>query len=448
MKNLEDIPNYTTVPIIGTYNIHSIDSNIYITLPRDMTNFNFVYSTLLYTNMKYRISSEKYNSFHRDDLKKFKEDYIKENNIKENSKEMKTFEELCKEIYLNYSFEMENPKYYKLFNNNKFPIPLCNYKSHLKKDGYFLIDMISDNHYPYIKSAYILTDFINIDFSNYDNYFEFFTKYFLSFINFFEEKDRKSLKAYHLYTFSKIENLAKKYQDVVLSETLKYQTLFKNFIDYTYNYTNDKDIVESNNISFNAMKRFLIFRRTNYVIFDHLINNIITTNQFDVELFPVDPEKICEKKELIKKFNIDRAGVNWGSRSYATNIFSYFYYIFYNTIFGEKYIIKKCKNCNKYFYTNFDSTQLYCDNIFTKNQTCKDIGNQIAQLKKQKHDIVYGKYRKLYSKKAMLVKRNPDIESYKAEYENWKKEAQEYRDKLKKEEITNEEFEKWLDNNI
>ena len=47
----------------------------------------------------------------------------------------------------------------------------------------------------------------------------------------------------------------------------------------------------------------------------------------------------------------------------------------------------------------------------------------------------------------MLVKRNPDIKSYKTEYEKWKKEAQEYRDKLKKEEITNEEFEKWLDNN-
>ena len=53
----------------------------------------------------------------------------------------------------------------------------------------------------------------------------------------------------------------------------------------------------------------------------------------------------------------------------------------------------------------------------------------------------------MYSKKAMLVKRNPDIESYKTEYENWKKEAQKYREKLKKEEITNEEFEKWLDSN-
>lgn len=48
----------------------------------------------------------------------------------------------------------------------------------------------------------------------------------------------------------------------------------------------------------------------------------------------------------------------------------------------------------------------------------------------------------------MLVKRNPDIESYKLDYENWKKEAQEYRVKLKKDLITNEEFEKWLDNNL
>ena len=447
MKNLEDNPNYTTIPIIGTYNIHSIDSNIYINSPRDTDNFNMLYSTLLYTNMKYRIPSELYDFFHRSDLEKFKEDYIKKNNITENSKEMKKFEELCKEIYLNYSFNRNDQKYQELFNNKIFPIPLCNYKSHLGKEGYFIIDMIADKKYPYIESAFFLTDFLNTDFSDFDNYFEFFTKFFLSFINLFEEKDRKNLKAYHLYPFSKIEKLAKKYHNVVQSEIIKYQKLFISFIDYTYYYTNVHDIIESNDLDYNYVRRFLIFRRTNYSIFDYLINSIISTNPFDVELFPVDPEKICNKKDLIRKFNIERAGVNWGSRSYATNIFSYFYYIFFNTIFGRKYIIKKCKNCNKYFYTDFDSPQLYCENIFTKNQTCKDIGNQIAQLKKQKYDLVYGKYRKMYSKKAMLVKRNPDIESYKTEYENWKKEAQKYREKLKKEEITNEEFEKWLDSN-
>lgn len=71
----------------------------------------------------------------------------------------------------------------------------------------------------------------------------------------------------------------------------------------------------------------------------------------------------------------------------------------------------------------------------------------ISPTKKQQDDLIYGKYRKIYAKKAMLVKRNPDIQSYKDDYENWKKEAQEYRNKLKSETITNEDFEKWLDEN-
>ncbi|MCI8587098.1 MAG: hypothetical protein HFJ49_00615, partial [Clostridia bacterium] len=107
---------------------------------------------------------------------------------------------------------------------------------------------------------------------------------------------------------------------------------------------------------------------------------------------------------------------------------------------------KKCKNCGKYFIT--DNPRInYCNNLFKGKQTCRDIGNQIAQRIKQENDKVYGKYRKMYSKKAMLVKRNPDIEVYKKDYENWKKEAKKFMDDIRNEKKTYEEFDKWLDEN-
>lgn len=93
----------------------------------------------------------------------------------------------------------------------------------------------------------------------------------------------------------------------------------------------------------------------------------------------------------------------------------------------NKNIIKKCKNCGKYFITD-NSRINYCNNLFKDKQTCGDIGNQIAQRIKQENEIIYGKYRKIYAKKAMLVKRNPDIEVYKKDYEKWKKEAKEFMD--------------------
>lgn len=47
----------------------------------------------------------------------------------------------------------------------------------------------------------------------------------------------------------------------------------------------------------------------------------------------------------------------------------------------------------------------------------------------------------------MLVKRNPDIEVYKIDYENWKKEAKEFMDAIRSEEKTYKDFDKWLDEN-
>ena len=439
MKEINNNSNCTIIPKIGKVNINKLNPNIYITNSNIPTNFDFVYSSLLYTNMKYRISNKI--PFIEDDLTKFRDKYIKEDNKIE-------FYKLYKDIYSCNLNEQKNlTKYSKLFSSNKIPMPVCNYKSGFKKDGYFIIYYYFDNLTPSIKTTEVLSTFLNTDFSDFDNYFEFFTKYFLSFINLLDSTDKKYLKPNHFFEFKEIELLAKKYQKVITKEIISYQTIFKNLIDYTYNYTNDNELLETPDIFFDKMKRFFIFRKTNHSSFDCLINNIKTSSLYDVELYSNDTEKIYDKKELLRRINEEHDKISWGPQTYTTSIFSFFYYMIYTIVFNNSYAIKKCKNCEKYFFTSIDSPQLYCDNIFTGMQTCKDIGNQIAQMKKQKYDIVYGKYRGIYSKKAMLVKRNPDIKSYKIDYENWKKEAQEYRDKLKKELITNEEFEKWLDNN-
>ena len=55
------------------------------------------------------------------------------------------------------------------------------------------------------------------------------------------------------------------------------------------------------------------------------------------------------------------------------------------------------------------------------------------------------KYRQIYAKKAMTVKRNPDIESYKTSYEKWKKEAKDFIKDIKSGKKTYEEFDEWLE---
>ncbi len=50
-------------------------------------------------------------------------------------------------------------------------------------------------------------------------------------------------------------------------------------------------------------------------------------------------------------------------------------------------------------------------------------------------------------KKTMLVRRNPDIEVYKKDYEDWKKEAKEFIYAIRSETKTYENFDKWLEGN-
>ena len=67
--------------------------------------------------------------------------------------------------------------------------------------------------------------------------------------------------------------------------------------------------------------------------------------------------------------------------------------------------------------------------------------------RKENEEPVYGKYRQIYAKKAMAVKRNPDIEYYKTNYEKWKKEAKQFVNDVKSGKKTYTEFDGWLDEN-
>ena len=74
-------------------------------------------------------------------------------------------------------------------------------------------------------------------------------------------------------------------------------------------------------------------------------------------------------------------------------------------------------------------------------------GIKTSQKRKENEELIYGKYRQIYAKKAMAVKRNPDIEYYKTNYEKWKKEAKEFINDIKSGKKTYDEFDEWLDKN-
>ena len=316
-----------------------------------------------------------------------------------------------------------------------------------KKLHYYELGELSNCHF-FIKNHFLivhggtnLIDFLNTNFSNFDEYFVWFTKFFTSYIKYFEKSDIENLKIDKVYSYSEIENLGKKYFKLIKKDAIKVQKIYSEFVNYIFN----KHPLENSRAMTNKI-RFYIYYTSHFKTLKQYVTDFQIDNAFNYKIFPEYLENSEEK--LLEFFTTGQhfADVYAETNATSSSVYSILYITLFKFVEEDKYIIKKCKNCGKYFIT--DNPRItYCNNLFKGNQTCRDIGNQIAQRIKQENEIIYGKYRKIYAKKSMLVKRNPDIEVYKKDYEKWKKEAKEFMDAIRSEKKTYEEFNKWLEEN-
>lgn len=331
-------------------------------------------------------------------------------------------ETLTHKAFLYAKTKSSKPKYYNLKNINT---------------GYFTINTTTTTQ----TLCTELINFLNCNFDNYDDCFMWFTKFFTSYIIYTGEDDINKFEVNKLYSFNKVKELFEKYFEEIKNDSKRGQKLLSEFVDYIFNINNIEEIND-----FTSKIRFYIYYNSHAKKLDRFINNYFSMPQ-GFSFRTISGIKESTEKDLIKFFkSAPDYDVEPDYSSSNDNIYGILYVTLFQFVLNNKYLIKKCKNCGKYFIT--DNPRInYCNNLYKGKQTCRDIGNQIAQRIKQENEIVYGKYRKIYAKKSMLVKRNPDIEVYKIDYENWKKEAKEFMDAIRSEKKTYKEFDKWLDKN-
>lgn len=350
--------------------------------------------------------------------------------------------------------EDEYKEYEELFTKNLRTKPFTNeikrkidYLDIPKKLHYYELGELSNCHF-FIKDHFSiydrgtnLIDFLNTNFSNFDEYFVWFTKFFTSYIKYFEKSDIENLKIDKSYSYDEIENLGQKYFKLIKRDAIKVQRIYSEFVDYIFN----KHPLENSRTMTNQM-RFYIYYTSHFKILKPYVTDFKIDDAFNYKIFPEYFETSEDK--LLEFFTTGQhfADVYAETNATSSSVYTILYITLFKFVEENNFIIKKCKNCSKYFITDNPRVN-YCNNLFKGKQTCRDIGNQIAQRIKQENDKVYGKYRKMYSRKAMLVKRNSDIEVYKKDYENWKKEAKKFMDDIRNEKKTYEEFDKWLDEN-
>ena len=266
-----------------------------------------------------------------------------------------------------------------------------------------------------------LINFLNCNFDNYDDCFMWFTKFFTSYIIYTGEDDINKFEVNKLYSFNKVKELFKKYFEEIKNDSKRGQKLLSEFVDYIFNINNIEEIKD-----FTSKIRFYIYYNSHSKKLDRFINNYFSIPQ-GFSFRTISGIKGSTEKDLIKFF---KSAPDYDVEPDYSSSNDNIYGILYVTLFIT------------------DNARInYCNNLYKGKQTCRDIGNQIAQRIKQENEIVYGKYRKIYAKKAMLVNRNPDIEVYKIDYENWKKQAKEFMDAIRSEKKTYKEFDKWLEEN-
>lgn len=428
------------------------DKNIQIYLLSHNEILVLTLHSILYTPIPYRIPvsfAETQNS--ADDTEK----YIKENYSIEEQKILKHNHEIDSQFFKEY-LKLSNPsedEINTLANKYKDKLKEINYtppntlRSFTIKDtvnkmnGYCVIDanaLIGNN-------GDLLVEFLNLDFDNFNDFFVFFTKYFGIFIDLIDEKDIKNLKIDEITDIDLIINIANKIYSSSKPNIISIQTLFKKFVNLLYS-CNDNDEIASLTIQ----QKFYIFFEENKDILNTFATNYRHSGFFSFDYTSMDKEKLKHKntKELIaklKKFDKDGKLISNNDTIVSENIYTIFYISLYYLVLNNNAFIRQCKNCHKYFHTT-KSNILYCDNLYYDKKTCKEVGNQLSQKRKENNIPVYKKYRSIFATKATLLKRNPDIYS-KEDYENWKNAAQCFWKDVKNGLKTEDEFYEWLNKN-
>ena len=316
-----------------------------------------------------------------------------------------------------------------------------------------------------------LTGFLNLDFNKFEDFFKFFCTFIFMYLNRIPKRQLNKIfkgfeanviyieteKPIHIVDKSLLKQCAEQLYEEEKDYLIKTQDLFRNFVDYIFNNNREKKLSKLNN-----SQRFYIFQNISKeikefsedYICDYSLRFTFHDNAFrDNILYKIKDgvsDPLADEDFLIEtilKNDPDGEKVIGHEYQFKTNnLFAYFYILLYHIALNDVEYIKRCQVCGKYFFSDKNNA-LYCNGKYAEDITCKEFGIKTSQKRKENEEPVYGKYRQIYAKKAMAVKRNPDIEYYKTNYEKWKKEAKQFVNDVKSGKKTYDEFDKWLNEN-
>lgn len=255
-----------------------------------------------------------------------------------------------------------------------------------------------------------LCDFLNTDFLNSNSFKEFINKYDISTISHLSD-----IKIYQYYSEKEYNEMV----DTVINNLKDRLENCKNdFIsDITYIY-NLNELEELNNLT--PIQRLHILRASKK---ESKVRKLYDSNNLKLNLnnfgnfseFSLTQED--DAQEIAK--NINNAYLN----TYCfenTDIIQTFIIELFDMTEVESTAIKKCKNCGRFFVPDNRVDELYCNNIYENNKTCKEVGPFRTKQKLMQENDDLRIYRNVYQKLLLRTRRNPDNEQYESDFNKFK----------------------------
>lgn len=256
-------------------------------------------------------------------------------------------------------------------------------------------------------------------------------EFLLLFLNADFSSDNLAEKTFFSYFSKNISQELKSFNS--LNELSDFQYRLRNCINFVFEYKTYTESYE------NQFKDYITNAQSNMSISDKKQNITVLLDT-----------KINEKNSNYDKVNHSMLkGFGYTHDVYFVNSIPSLLYIMLKEFTVFKTLpIRKCKNCGKFFMAQNRKDELYCNNLFEDTgKTCKQLGAMSTYIQKLEENPVLALYKNMIKRKHMRVKRNPDNIDMATKFEDWKEHARNQYEKYKNKEITDKEFEKWLNEN-
>ena len=348
------------------------------------------------------------------------------------------FEE--KEEYYSTPLYLYNVKRERMEPNNETRLCLKIEKSILKtklNKKKEIIKRPSTIYVHYVESiGAILINFLNADFTTYETAYD----------TFFYAYGYELVKEYVPYAYTKndeyiddveFRRIIKDTYDTGSDKFIEWQDNFRKCVDFVYNLNGNESLKEENKLS-----KFIA-----YTIKD---NDLYTYSQ-DIEIITDNYINIHNAyhnnslNELIEEINNKNQKLELHNVYTSNKLTSICFAVLDQIVRHENLQIKTCLNCGRYFIPSYRQNEIYCDlaNV-DQSSTCKEKGAGEQYKKNLENNKAQALYRRIYRQKFMIAQRNKDSKIIQKEFEQWKKEAKDKVNKMKKDKLTEDEVYNWL----